>query len=219
MRARPTTRRDFQFGGLPVRCVDTKLLNHYNHAVNLDEANLIDNVFTIGSFVSDGSMNKALEEIGQLRVAAWQNDGEMPMAASNCGSIWLDEHDFHAHHWTIKIGEILIASARLCFHVTENNIPDKQYIGAHIINISFPAAFFNRLVIHPSARGNGFTRKLDNLRMELAESRNAASAVANTWSPVRIRQLLSSGWVLLGESPERFIKRSPNFVLTKNLQP
>jgi predicted GNAT family N-acyltransferase len=171
----------------------------------------------IESFAGDETVKETLAEIGRLRVIAWRSDGEMPIAAGNCSDVWLDEHDLHAHHWIVKIDGVIVAAARLCLHDNGAEIPDCLYLGTFIDKISFPAAFINRLVVHPSSRRKNLSQQLDDARIEFAVKHGAKVVIAATWNPLRVTQLQSHGWEMLGESTVRFVTRAPNYVFIKKL--
>jgi predicted GNAT family N-acyltransferase len=158
-----------------------------------------------------------LEAIGRLRVIAWEHDGERPKSASNCGDVWLDDHDNHACHWTVKKNGALVAAARVCLHSSGDELPDASYIGDFKQKIVFPAAFFNRLVVHPSARGMGLSGRLDKARLKFATEHGTVTAVVTASKQPRLQQLQAAGWNILGEISERFISKLPNYFLTKSL--
>lgn len=160
-----------------------------------------------------------LEEIGRLRIIAWEYDGERPSIAAGCGDVWLDEHDSHAHHWVIKKNGVLLAAARLCVHNSKDALPDAASLSDFLHKILFPAAFFNRLVVHPSARGKGLASKIDDERLRFAAKQGAKLALIHTHNPLRLKQLQASGWSILGETSKRFVSRFPDYILVKSLLP
>jgi predicted GNAT family N-acyltransferase len=98
-----------------------------------------------------------LEEIGRLRIRAWAT--EIPEASTM--EKWLDSFDPSSRHWIIKQGDILIASARLSVHESVNQVPDRDsYKGMFRQAPPSPIVSFNRLVVAPSSRGLGLSRRL-----------------------------------------------------------
>jgi GNAT superfamily N-acetyltransferase len=64
-----------------------------------------------------------------------------------------------------------------------------------------PIASFNRLVVAPRFRGLGLSRRLDIVRLKVAEEMGCRSAVVATpTGEKRIRQLESLGFVVVGHT-------------------
>jgi hypothetical protein len=159
-----------------------------------------------------------LQQIGRLRIRAWlYHGGEMPPAAKDCGDVWLDSHDEHAQHWIVKRGERVVAAARACIHATGDGIPDPEAFSGYLHRLIFPVAFFNRLVVDPSASGNQFARLLDLARIDFAGKNNAKSIVVVTHVPCRIRQLYEQGFITLGESTYPLDRPTPSLIVLKRL--
>lgn len=138
-----------------------------------------------------------LQSIGRLRVEAW--DTELPeKSGMEC---WLDEHDIRARHWLAFFNEELVASARLSVHEELDQVPDSEsYEGVFAEPPRGPIASLNRLVVHPSARGLGLSKRLDLMRMEAARAMGCRSLVLGTASgPSRVRQLTGWGFQMMGQ--------------------
>jgi len=137
-----------------------------------------------------------LEKIGALRVQAWKT--EAPSAAGM--GTWLDEFDRAARHWAVFDNGILLASARLTTHGGLAEVPDAEsYQGMFREPPAAPVASLNRLVVHPSARGQGLSKRLDLVRLEAAENLGCRSVILSTASGShRVRQLMGWGFELIG---------------------
>ena len=144
-----------------------------------------------------------LREIGRLRVAAWET--ETSRAAEM--DIWLDEFNRSARHWVVFCEGMPVAAARLSVHASLAEVPDAEsYADVFTQPPPAPIASLNRLVVHPSARGAGLSKRLDRIRLDAAEAMGCRSAILSTASgPRRIRQLLGWGFELAGYGP-RFEK-------------
>ena len=137
-----------------------------------------------------------LEKIGALRVEAWK--AEAPSAAGM--GTWLDEFDRSARHWAVFDHGILLASARLTTHGSLAEVPDAEsYPGVFREPPAAPIGSLNRLVVHPSARGQGLSKRLDLIRLEAAENLGCRSVILSTASGShRVRQLIGWGFEWIG---------------------
>ena len=140
-----------------------------------------------------------LEKIGRFRVEAWKT--EAPDAAGM--ETWLDEFDRSARHWAVFDNGILVASARLTMHHSLAELPDAEsYVGVFREPPAAPIGSLNRLVVHPSARRQGLSKRLDLVRLEAAEKMGCRSVILSTASgPHRVRQLIGWGFELIGCGP------------------
>jgi predicted GNAT family N-acyltransferase len=140
-----------------------------------------------------------LEKIGRLRVQAWRS--ETPGAADM--ETWLDEFDRSARHWAVFDHGVLVASARLTTHSALAEVPDAEsYLGVFQEPPAAPIGSLNRLVVHPSARGQGLSKRLDLVRLEAAEKMGCRSVIVSTASgPHRVNQLIGWGFELIGHGP------------------
>jgi GNAT superfamily N-acetyltransferase len=137
-----------------------------------------------------------LAKIGRLRIEAWET--ETARAAEQ--SVWVDECDRVAWHWVVFRDGLAVAAARLSLHGELAEMPESEcYEGVFSAPPKTPIASLNRLVVHPSARGSGISRRLDLIRLEAAERLGARVAILSTASgPRRLAQLLGLGFVFLG---------------------
>lgn len=144
-----------------------------------------------------------LEEIGRLRVIAWCTVIEKASELD----IWLDAFDPAARHWVVFQGNSVVAAARMTIHPSLDEVPDAEsYAGMFPEPPAAPIASLNRLVVHPSARGQGLSKALDQARLEAAERLGCRSALLSTASgPNRVRQVQGWGFEWVGYGP-RFIK-------------
>jgi hypothetical protein len=160
---------------------------------------------------------QTLNEISALRRLAWEANGARPRFAPEGEGLWIDCHDEHADHWVVKEGSQIIAASRLCVHATFDELPCREYLSTCEANILWPAASFNRLVVHPQYRGNGLPSLFDSVRLIFARGLAARCVVGCAESESRIRNLLAVGFEVVCESPLRLVPYAATFVLTKNL--
>ncbi|RFC41737.1 MAG: hypothetical protein DVB28_002213 [Verrucomicrobia bacterium] len=140
-----------------------------------------------------------LAKVGRLRVEAWET--ETARAAER--SVWVDEFERVAWHWVVFRDGLPVAAARLSLHDALTEVPDSEsYAGVFSTPPETPIASLNRLVVHPSARGNGLSRQLDLVRIEAAERLGARVAILSTASGQRrVAQLVDLGFVFVGYGP------------------
>lgn len=122
-----------------------------------------------------------LEQIYKLRANVWSQ-----VRGINLDSFpdnkWYDEHDEHAVNWAVFSGTNIVAAARMCIHDRLSYVPDFRSSHCYPL-IPSPIASLNRLVVHPSVRGNGIAAQLDVLRISEAIRSDCRSAVV-FWSEV-----------------------------------
>jgi GNAT superfamily N-acetyltransferase len=137
-----------------------------------------------------------LQLIGELRVRAWRSEAPVPAAQTT----WLDKYDLYSRHWAVFNAGRLVASGRLSVHAAVGELPDAEcYIGVFTKLLPAPIASLNRLVVDPSARGRGLSRRLDLARVEAAQEMGCRSVVGATQSGSRrVQQLLEIGFVVIG---------------------
>jgi len=81
-----------------------------------------------------------LEQIGKLRVLAWQHSVHAPVGIAPEG-IWLDDIELISRHWVIKDAHIMVGAARLSMHQKLAEIPDADsFLGCHVYNLPKPIA-------------------------------------------------------------------------------
>jgi hypothetical protein len=133
-----------------------------------------------------------IEKIGRLRVRAWET--EIPDVV-HMGT-WLDKFDEVGRHWAVFRDGEPIAAARMTVHQSLADVPEPEvYVGVFPAPLPDPIASINRLVVEPSARGLGLSRKLDLCRIEAAEVCGCRCIVGETPSGIhRVRQLESLGF-------------------------
>lgn len=136
-----------------------------------------------------------LQRIGALRVQAWTT--EHPQAATM--TEWLDGIDPRAWHWVIFDGDQMVAAARLSIHTSLCDLPDcKVYSDLLVAPPPAPMASLNRLVVHPSARGEGLSNRIDESRLCFARERGCRSIVCSVPRPERARRLRERGFAVIG---------------------
>lgn len=156
-----------------------------------------------------------LDEIGRLRIVAWEASGERPTMAPTFGDIWLDEHDEHAHHWILRQRGEILAAARMCVHESPEHVPDKEdYVNFYSL-LRCPIASINRLVVHPRLRGNGLPKLFDKVRIRLASRLGVMTVIGSTSRASRVRDLEEIGFRVLGHAPVPRLPTCPNIVLLR----
>lgn len=138
-----------------------------------------------------------LDQIGRLRVRAW-TDALPARPTTNC---WLDGFELASRHWCVFHEGELVAAARMSIHQRIGDLPDAK-IYARVLRGSRPGPIvsFNRLVVAPNFRGQGFSDDLDRVRMAAAASVACSSWIANTpTGPWRLMQFRAHGFVPIGD--------------------
>jgi GNAT superfamily N-acetyltransferase len=129
-----------------------------------------------------------------LRYLVWSRQVELPELFQQNGQIY-DDHEDHARHWAVSAGdETLVASARLCIHENEQEIPEADLYTE--LKLPCPVASINRLVVEQSARNHGLARLLDSHRIGAARDAGAACIVVAPTDDQRVRALLKAGFSL-----------------------
>lgn len=141
-----------------------------------------------------------LEEIGELRAAAWAT--ELPPGAVMADR--LDEFDRCGRHWVVLRGGRMVAAARLTVHGRIADAPYAQdFEGVFTCPPPTPIASLNRLVVSPAVRGRGLSGRLDAARLEAAERAGCRCAVAAVISGEhRVRALERFGFTVAGTGPK-----------------
>jgi GNAT superfamily N-acetyltransferase len=157
-----------------------------------------------------------LQQVGRLRILAWEADGGLPSFAPRA-EVWIDEHDSHAINWAMFCEGLPIAAARLCVHKRVCDLPDLASLVGYEDSLLTPIAAFTRLVISPAFRGRGLSKELDGTRLSAAQGAGCRSAVGVTHIPARIRQLNAYGFRNLGESRHRTVSFAPSYVFSREV--
>lgn len=158
-----------------------------------------------------------LEEIGRLRILAWRASGELPSFAPHTDT-WLDEHDIHALNFVVLFQGQPVAAARMCVHVSVQDLPDLASLSGYADLISTPVAAFTRLVVDPTFRGRGLSRQLDLVRLAAAQADGCRSALGVTHVPTRMMQLAEMNFTNLGESRYRSVSFAPSYVFSREIR-
>jgi GNAT superfamily N-acetyltransferase len=139
-----------------------------------------------------------LEKIGRLRVVAWST--EVPRMREEF-PVWLDELDWNARHWVFMCDDEPVAAARLSVHCNLQDVPD-----CDACSVVFqepppsPIASMNRLVVAPTFRGKGLSKRLDCVRLQAAAEMGCKRVIVATSSGEhRVRQLVSLGFECIGK--------------------
>ncbi len=130
----------------------------------------------------------------ELRYRVWSKERQLIGNLQRAGVI-KDEHEVHARHWAAFSREgTLVASARLCIHEQQQDLPDAYCYTE--LDVPSPVASINRLVVERCARNRGVAQMLDAQRIEAAKKAGAACIVAAPTSDMRVRALERFGFSL-----------------------
>jgi hypothetical protein len=95
---------------------------------------------------------------------SWEAYGKRSVFASTWAAEWTDSHDEHATHFVIISGGMVIGATRQCVHIEGEPLPDAEDLGNYTNAALWPAAFWNRLVVHPDFWGQGLSRLIDKVK-------------------------------------------------------
>jgi len=135
-----------------------------------------------------------VEDTFHLRYEVWDRETELVEAVRQLKVI-SDFHDVHARHWAVFRGQQMVASARLCTHRLQSQVPFAEEIESLVL--PGPIATMCRLVVHESARKLGLARHLDECRIRTAQD-GTAKCVLVSAAPSRIAGLQSLGFRFTG---------------------
>lgn len=168
---------------------------------------------------ADGTLtDDLLQEIGRLRIRAWEADGERPSYAADCGDCWLDPHDEHAEHFIIEEGGRIIAASRLCVHEKGDDLPDAPSLEGLLDGVRWPAAFINRLVVDLEFRGRGLSTLLDAAREQCAIEKQCHHIIGTTQPTHRLKSLYSQNFKLVGSASKDFVSYAPTMLFIRDLR-
>lgn len=139
-----------------------------------------------------------LSQLAELRCAVWSATNIS--VARTTPESWIDKLDDQADHYLARAGDgAIVACGRVSLHTTEDSIPTIDAIRRALPSWrpTPPIAWLNRLVVHPSARGQGLASKLDALREERAREW-AAPFIGGTAVPWRKQSLEKRGFKAIG---------------------
>jgi GNAT superfamily N-acetyltransferase len=157
-----------------------------------------------------------LQQVGRLRILAWEADGELPSFAPRA-EVWIDEHDSHAVNWALLCEGLPVCAARMCVHERICDLPDFASLVGYEDSFVTPIAAFTRLVVSPAFRGRGLGKELDSIRLAAAYAVGCRSALGVTHIPARMRQLEACGFRNLGASRHRTVSFAPSYVFSREI--
>lgn len=122
--------------------------------------------------VFQGTENRSLlEQIEQHRIQVWRDIVGEDVAHTRFA---IDSFDLTSWHVVAcGVNAEIIGSARLIIASSPHNTPDLCSFGPYVPSIGYPAAFLNRLAVHPQHRHKGVTKLLNSKRHEIAFAQNA----------------------------------------------
>lgn len=142
-----------------------------------------------------------LQEIYDLRVAAWENSGRI--GAINRITFpygWSEEIDKEAFHFVvIAESKKIVASARISLHNNLDELPYPSAFEKFKLPADRPFAFYSRLVVSPNSGSHFHFKKLDQIRIAFLMENKIQFALA-TCSDKRLRSMLEIGFKILGKT-------------------
>lgn len=159
-----------------------------------------------------------LDDIYMFRVFCWENSEQKEFINSKYfPNGWKDKFDENAVHWIVESNKEIIASSRVCILDNVNEI--EEDFSKFLLPKNIPFAFFSRLVVHPSFRGNGISNLMDYERLKFIKHHNISFTLASVESDIgRKNKLISLGFEELGTFKHQYtdnpkIKTSMAFIL------
>jgi GNAT superfamily N-acetyltransferase len=142
----------------------------------------------------------SLTRIFHLRRHVWESTGTLSKNGCPKGS-WRDPYDEVATHWVIRddVGRIL-AAARQTIHSRWDDFPAAEDYSEYVLDLPGPIAHPARMVVCPSAQGQGLASQLIDLQEAAAERAHCRYALRQA-SPSLVRLLVRRGWEILGPAP------------------
>ena len=131
----------------------------------------------------------------RLRYEIYSED-TTPSVQSRALGMMTDLHDDHARHWAAFDGDTLVASARMCIHNLQEEIPDE--LNFQEVELPTPIATINRLVVKRNWRTRGLARQFDLCRIQAARASHAACVVGSAFE-WRIAPLQECGFTLIDD--------------------
>jgi hypothetical protein len=142
-----------------------------------------------------------LQEIYDLRVAAWENsERSQSINSSVLPTGWAEEIDKEAYHFVIfDQDDRIAASARVSLHQNISELPYPSAFEIFDLPIHRPFAFYSRLVVSPDYRSSFFLKKLDLIRIQFLKQNQIPFAIA-TCTEKRLKSIQTLGFEILGKT-------------------
>jgi len=144
----------------------------------------------------------AIHEIGRLRVAVWNHDQPQIRSDLVKEGMWLDTLDFrpNAEHWVIRHEGRIVASCRISFHISADEVPDSDVMAKYAHSDATLYSSINRLVIHPDHHKKGLRNVLDLIRVYSAKQKNSSQLFAYAVGEKRCQTLMNLGFEKLTQN-------------------
>jgi len=155
-----------------------------------------------------------------LRRVAYQGVVPEPDALA---AVQGDELEASAWHYLVSRDGALVASGRMTIHEEVGALPDPGFLLPFAAPVPVPVASLNRLVVHPTVRGNGISSWIDDVRVIDAATHGARAIAASVLSDsAREASLIRRGFRVVGTiSPDESFAingwRDPTTVLVLTL--
>ena len=138
-----------------------------------------------------------LQQIGSLRVDAWQEESGVSAEIAALGS-WTDRLDDAAQHWLVHDEDgSLLGAARLTFHDRLASVNYGAQFAPVADRLRPPFASISRLVLRKSVHHRGLWRRLDEIRIAQARA-SGMSAIVAICGSYRLDKLASHGFRQIG---------------------
>jgi GNAT superfamily N-acetyltransferase len=143
---------------------------------------------------------ESLANIFHFRRRVWEATPTPVKRAFPQGS-WRDPYDEVATHWVIRDeGGRIVAAARQTIHSRWDDFPAAEDYSEYFDELAGPIAHPARMVVCPSAQGQGLASQLIDLQEAAAERAHCRYALRQA-SPAMVRLLVRRGWQILGPAP------------------
>lgn len=142
-----------------------------------------------------------LEKVEQHRIQVWRDIVGEDVARTRFA---IDLFDLNSWHVVCFHEKDIIGSARLVIATSPNNTPDLCSFAPYVRSIQYPAAFMNRLAIHPEHRHKGITKMLNAKRHEIAFAQNAREIWVEARAD-RKQSLAKIGYECIGVSADESV--------------
>ena len=155
-----------------------------------------------------------LQEIYDLRVAAWENSDRIgSINKTKFPNGWAEEIDKDAFHFVVfDDSNKIVASARITLHNSINELPCPSSFKDFQLPIDKPFAFYSRLVVAPNNRSSFFFKKLDQSRIAFLKENKIPFAIA-TCKDKRLKSMIEIGFEVLGKTTVEYAEKDEEIAL------
>lgn len=148
-----------------------------------------------------------LQEIYDLRVAAWENSERIgSINKTKFPNGWAEEIDKEAFHFVVvDETDKIVASARISLHNSLDELPYPSAFKNFKLPTDRPFAFYSRLVVSPNNRNRLLLKKLDQIRIAFLKENKIPFAIA-TCKDKRLKSVIEIGFEVLGKTTIDYVE-------------